>query len=219
MLGMMFPESTDPLNVLCLGAHCDDIEIGCGGTLLELTRSRAVNCTWVVFCSNDIRSKEAQNCAESFLSDATCRDIRINSFRDGFLPYSAVQVKEYFESLKNIVNPDLIFTHYRNDKHQDHRFLAELALNTYRDHLILEYEIPKYDGDLGQPNLHIPISQELVHDKVEAIYNYYVSQQGKKWFDTGLFRSLMRIRGMETNSPSDYAESFYIHKAVLSIRN
>ncbi len=217
MLGLHFGDNGKPLKVLCLGAHCDDIEIGCGGTLLELTRQRSVECTWVVFCSNEVRAREAQVCAEDFLTHATRRDIRINSFRDGFLPYLGYEVKDSFESLKQGVDPDLIFTHYRNDKHQDHRLLSELALNTFRNHLILEYEIPKYDGDMGQPNLHVEISRDMVDKKVDLIYRNYVSQQGKKWFDKDLFRSLMRIRGMEINSVSDFAESFYSYKLLTHI--
>ncbi len=218
MLGLTLGTEGQPLKVLCLGAHCDDIEIGCGGTILELTKSRSIDCSWVVFCSNEIRAKEAQACAEAFLKDATHSDIRINSFRDGFLPYVGYEVKDYFESLKKDIDPDVVFTHYRNDKHQDHRLLSELALNTFRDHLILEYEIPKYDGDMGQPNLHIEIDEMLVQVKIDLIYNNYMSQQNKKWFDKDLFRSLMRIRGMEINSSSDYAESFYSHKTPLNLK-
>lgn len=217
MLGLTLGTEGQTLKVLCLGAHCDDIEIGCGGTILELTKSRNIDCSWVVFCSNEIRAKEAQTCATAFLKDATHRDIRINSFRDGFLPYVGYEVKDYFEALKKDINPDVIFTHYRNDKHQDHRLLSELALNTFRDHLILEYEIPKYDGDMGQPNLHVEISQDMVDKKVDLIYRNYVSQQGKKWFDKDLFRSLMRIRGMEINSVSDFSESFYSYKVLTNI--
>ena len=217
MLGLNLPDTNQPLKILCLGAHCDDIEIGCGGTILELTESRAIDCTWVVFCSNEIRAAEAKQCAEKFLKKAEHKNIIIKDFRDGFLPYVGYEVKDFFEKIKQQVSPDLIFTHYRHDKHQDHRIISELTLNTFRDHLILEYEIPKYDGDMGQPNLHMSISCDVVTLKVEAIYQAYISQQEKKWFDENLFRSLMRVRGMEANSASLYAESFYLHKGIITL--
>lgn len=217
MLGLSLPNTDEPLKVLCLGAHCDDIEIGCGGTILELTASREIDCTWVIFCSNDVRAAEAKECAEKFLQNAKHKNIIIKDFRDGFLPYVGYDVKDFFEEIKQQVSPDLIFTHYRHDKHQDHRLVSELTLNTFRDHLILEYEIPKYDGDMGQPNLHMSISGDGVDTKVKNIYRAYLTQHGKKWFDENLFRSLMRIRGMEANSPSFYAESFYFHKGIINL--
>ena len=216
MLGLTL-SGTKPLKALCLGAHCDDIEIGCGGTILALTESRPVECTWVVFCSNEVREIEAESCAEEFLQGAVQKDILINDFRDGFLPYLGYDVKEQFEELKKQISPDVIFTHYRHDKHQDHRLLSELALNTFRDDLILEYEIPKYDGDLGQPNTFMPLSLDHCQRKISMIDNHYASQRGKNWFDPELFQSLMRIRGMEINAPERYAEAFYCHKGKLSL--
>jgi len=214
MLGLKL-DSSKPLNILCLGAHCDDIEIGCGGTILELSESRPINCTWVVFCSNDIRAAEAKQCAEKFLEKAKHKNIIIKNFRDGFLPYVGYEVKDFFEEIKQQVSPDLIFTHYRNDKHQDHRIISELTLNTFRDHLILEYEIPKYDGDLGQPNCFMPITEINCKKKTSKIFKSYVSQGNKNWFSEDLFQSLMRIRGMEINAPEHHSEAFFCHKFRL----
>ncbi|MHA7924512.1 MAG: PIG-L deacetylase family protein [Marinobacter sp.] len=208
-----------PLNILCLGAHCDDIEIGCGGTILELSAQREVNCTWVVFCSNDERAREARDCAESFLSKTKKKDIWINDFKDGFLPYFGGQAKDYFEEIKSKICPDLIFTHYREDKHQDHRFISELTLNTFRDHLILEYEIPKYDGDMCSPNCFFEVSRESASTKIKNILDNYKTQNKKKWFTEDLFMALMRIRGMESNSSSSLSEAFYGNKIVITNRS
>lgn len=217
MLGLSLPNTDEPLKILCLGAHCDDIEIGCGGTILELTASREIDCTWVVFCSNDVRAAEAKACAEKFLQNAKHKNIIIKDFRDGFLPYVGYDVKDFFEEVKQQVSPDLIFTHYRDDKHQDHRLVSELTLNTFRDHLILEYEIPKYDGDMGQPSAYMPVNEEYSLKKVLLIDGSYKSQRDKNWFDQELFKSLMRIRGMEINAPERYAEAFYSYKAKLTM--
>lgn len=217
MLGLNLTNTAEPLKVLCLGAHCDDIEIGCGGTILELTVSREIDCTWVVFCSNDVRAAEAKECAEKFLQNAKHKNIIVKDFRDGFLPYVGYDVKDFFEEIKQQVSPDLIFTHYRNDKHQDHRLISELTLNTFRDNLILEYEIPKYDGDMGQPSAYIPVNEEHSLKKVLLIDGSYKSQRDKNWFDQELFKSLMRIRGMEINAPERYAEAFYSYKAKLTM--
>ncbi|SEA44901.1 N-acetylglucosaminyl deacetylase, LmbE family [Desulfuromusa kysingii] len=217
MLGLNLPHTDEPLKVLCLGAHCDDIEIGCGGTILELTANRAIDCTWVVFCSNEVRAAEAQACAEKFLHNAKHINIIIKDFRDGFLPYLGYEVKDFYEEIKQQVSPDLIFTHYRQDKHQDHRLVSELTLNTFRNHLILEYEIPKYDGDMGQPNAYVPVNEKYSLKKVLLIDGSYKSQRDKNWFDPELFKSLMRIRGMEINASERYAEAFYSYKEKLTI--
>ncbi len=214
MLGLKF-DNSDPLNVLCLGAHCDDIEIGCGGTILELIGRRSINCYWVVFCSNEARNIEAQDCAKKFLNKVDKKRVIVKSFRDGFLPYVGYEVKDFFEDLKHEFSPDIIFTHYRQDKHQDHRIISELTLNTFRNHLILEYEIPKYDGDLGQPNSYMPISERNRNKKLSFILEHFSSQKNKSWFSEDLFSSLMRIRGMEVNSYSNYAEAFYAPKISL----
>lgn len=205
----------DGLKVLWLGAHCDDIEIGCGGTVMRLTKEYAGSkMKWVVFTSNPERAQEARKSADHFLQGAKEKEVAVLNFRDGFLPYEAVAVKNYFEELKSF-QPDIIFTHCRHDLHQDHRLVSDLTWNTFRDHLILEYEIPKYDGDLGNPNFFVPLDLDVVNRKVEALHNYYPSQSGKHWFDKETFFSIMRIRGLECVSKGRYAEGFYVRKAVF----
>jgi LmbE family N-acetylglucosaminyl deacetylase len=206
-----------PRQVLCLGAHCDDLEIGCAGTVLKLIEAPVPPAfTWVVFASDTRREAEALKSAEALLRRASGARILIHKFRDGFLPYEGGAVKETFEELKGEVAPDLILTHYRGDLHQDHRLVAELTWNTFRDHLILEYEIPKYDGDLGAPNVFVPLDESLVRRKVEAILDGFPSQAGKRWFDAETFRSLLRLRGMECQAPDHHAEAFYCRKLVLA---
>lgn len=201
--------------VLCLGAHCDDLEIGCGGTVLHLAeRPDPPAFTWVVFASDATREAEALRSAETLLRGARSARIVVKKFRDGFLPYEGGLVKEVFEELKGEVAPDLVLTHYREDLHQDHRLISELTWNTFRDHLILEYEVPKYDGDLGVPNFFVPLEESLCRRKVDTILTSFASQRGKRWFTEDLFRSMLRLRGMECNAPSNYAEAFYCRKLV-----
>ena len=208
-------DTSRPLNVLCLGAHSDDIEIGCGGTILRLARQYS-NCVfhWVVFSATGVRAGEAQRAAELFTKDAVIKGPTLKDFRDGFMPFVGADVKAIFEDLK-AVSPDLVFTHNRKDAHQDHRLLAELTWNTFRDHLILEYEIPKYDGDMGQPNFFIPLESDVCQLKVRYLLDAFQSQRSKRWFQGETFNSLMRLRGMECNAPSGYAEAFYCRKLVL----
>jgi LmbE family N-acetylglucosaminyl deacetylase len=204
-------------SILCLGAHGDDIEIGCGGTILRLLEECPnFNVQWVIFSCvpNQGRRREARNSAKSFLQNAKKR-IVIKDFRDGFFPFVGDQVKEYFEQLKNEISPDLIFTHHRNDLHQDHRLLSGLTWNTFRDNLILEYEIPKYDGGLGSPNFFVPLSERVCSKKVEYLLKYFGSQKAKHWFTKDVFLSMLRVRGLECNSPSNYAEAFYSHKLII----
>ena len=208
-------DQESPLQILCLGAHSDDIEIGCGGTVLQLA-GQYPDCTfhWVVFSAIGVRAMEAQCAAARFTSAAHLVGPVLKSFQDGFLPFVGPEVKRVFEELKEI-SPDLIFTHNRKDAHQDHRLLAELTWNTFRNHLILEYEIPKYDGDLGQPGFFVPLQPEACHNKVQFIMEAFKSQHSKRWFQPETFFSLMRLRGMECNAPSGYAEAFYCRKMVL----
>jgi LmbE family N-acetylglucosaminyl deacetylase len=204
------------LKILCLGAHCDDIEIGCGGsiiTLLEKYQKTEVN--WVVFSSNKARAEEANASAESFLLDAGEKKIVIKDFRDGFFPYIGGEIKSFFEKLKSSINPDIIFTHFRNDLHQDHRLISELTWNTFRDHFILEYEIVKYDGDLGAPNLFIHLSRGVSEKKAGIIVKVFNSQGHRSWFTSDAFLSIMRIRGLESNAPEKYAEAFYCRKMIF----
>jgi len=213
MLNLLL-NSTKPLNILCLGAHCDDIEIGAGGTLLKIFDTYKVNSVkWVVFSSNEIRKKEAIDSAAKFLEKVDHNDVIVKSHRDGFLPFVAAEVKDGFEELKTTFTPDLIFTHYRDDRHQDHRLVSDLTWNTWRNHLILEYEIPKYDGDLGIPNFYVPVDEKYIDRKNSVLLDAFVSQHEKHWFDDATFKALPRLRGME--SATLYAEAYYARKIVL----
>jgi LmbE family N-acetylglucosaminyl deacetylase len=208
-----------PRVVLCLGAHCDDIEIGCGGTVLRLLEANPeLEVHWVVLCSDELRRREAAEGARRFLGADAEKRVRIQDFRDGFLPYEGREVKEFFERLKGEVQPELILTHYRSDLHQDHRVVSELTWNTFRNHLILEFEIPKYDGDLGVPNFFVPLSEAQVARKCEHVLAAFASQRGRRWFSEDTFRALMRLRGIECNAPGSYAEAFYARKIVLQPR-
>jgi LmbE family N-acetylglucosaminyl deacetylase len=204
-----------PLNVLCLGAHSDDIEIGCGGTILRLLAEHAhLHVTWVVLSAHGVRRDEALTSADSFLSGAEGKRILPQSFRDGFFPYQGEEIKEFFESLKSNPSPDLIFTHYRQDRHQDHRVVSDFTWNTFRDHLILEYEIMKYDGDLGAPNFFVNLDRPTCGRKVAQIMDIFKTQADHRWFTEDAFWSLLRVRGVECNAPEGYAEAFYSRKAA-----
>jgi LmbE family N-acetylglucosaminyl deacetylase len=206
--------------VLCLGAHSDDIEIGCGGTVLRLIQqSKSIEFYWVVLSSNSARAKEAERSANAFLNAARDKTVVVKSFRDGFLPYLGPPVKESFEEIKKVFTPDVIFTHCRHDLHQDHRLVCELTWNTFRDHFILEYEIPKYDADLRSPNLFVPLSEIQARKKVNSLSRYFATQQNKQWFSEELFYGLMRLRAAESGSPARYAEAFYCRKALLGTLN
>ena len=202
--------------ILCLGAHCDDIEIGCGGAMLRLAREFPdVEVYWAVFGSDVIRAREAQDSASKFLRTIQHKTVVINEFKNSFFPYCGAQIKERFEQLKGEVTPDIIFTHYREDLHQDHKIVSELTWNTFRDNLILEYEIPKYDGDLGRPNLFVPLAEEEWQLKIDNILESFESQKDKHWFTRETFQSIMRLRGIESNAPSGYAEAFFCRKAAF----
>ena len=207
-----------PLRLLCLGAHCDDIEIGCGGTILSLAAAgRELEVWWIVFSSDERRKQEALNSAESFLENVVNKKVMIHRLRDGFFPYVGAELKECFEQLKSEVSPDVILTHCRHDLHQDHRLVSELTWNTFRNQLILEYEIPKYDGDFGSPNVFVPLDESICRCKIDNIVRVFVSQNRRNWFSRELFSSILRLRGMEANACSGYAEAFYCRKAVLGI--
>jgi LmbE family N-acetylglucosaminyl deacetylase len=217
MLELTLPSPGRPLRVLAIGAHADDIEIGCGGTILRLAAaSPDLRVDWVVCSAAGPRRDEAAAGADAFLGDVADRKVELGSFRDGFLPYSGAGPKEFFEALKDR-DPDVVLTHHRGDLHQDHRLVGELTWNTFRDHLILEYEVPKYDGDLGAPGAFVHLSEEVARRKVDALVATYASQREKRWFTTDTFLGLMRLRGMESNSPSGYAEAFYSGKAVIGV--
>ncbi len=175
-----------PLRILCLGCHSDDIEIGCGGTILRLAGEHP-NCEihWVVFSAVGIRESEAKQGARLFVNPAQLQGPTLKAFPDGFMPFVGAEVKTVFEDLKKVVSPDLIFTHNRADAHQDHRLVAELTWNTFRDHLVLEYEIPKYDGDMGRPNVFVPLAPETYQKKIDNIMNAFQSQQSKQLVSKG----------------------------------
>jgi LmbE family N-acetylglucosaminyl deacetylase len=204
--------------VLAIGAHSDDLEIGCGGTILALTQSQPhVSIHWVVLAAPGERGEEARASASALLASAEDRSIEVHSFRDGYLPHTAADVKDLFEDLKKRVDPQLVLTHQRDDLHQDHRLACELTWNTFRSQVILEYEIPKWDGDVGRPNLYVPLSEDQVAGKLELLAEHFGSQRRKDWFEPELFRGLMRIRGMECRAPSGFAEAFVARKLVLGI--
>lgn len=205
------------LRVLCLGAHCDDIEIGCGGTILRLLQEHSnIVIHWVVFSSGPDRKREALKSAQAFLNRAKKRpQIIVHHFPDSFFPYSGAEIKKSIHQLSREFLPDLVFTHYRQDLHQDHRLISELTWNAFRNHLILEYEIPKYDGDLGACNLFVPLTESICRKKITHILKYFRSQSEKSWFTRETFTSLLRLRGIECNSSSGYAEGFYCRKMVL----
>lgn len=204
-----------PIYVLCLGAHSDDIEIGCGGTLLQLKKTCPnLKFRWIVFTAAGARGREAQKGAELFTAGCE-KELTLKEFSDGYLPYNGGAVKDFFEELKGGVRPDLIFTHWQGDAHQDHRLISELTWNTFRNHLILEYEIPKYDGDMGRPNVFMPLEAPLYQQKVDHLHAAFESQRAKPWFQPETFHGLMRLRGMESNSPSGYAEAFHARKLVV----
>ena len=201
--------------VLFLGAHCDDVEIGCGGTLAALGEQHpAVRVNVVLFAGDAVRAAESRAAIKRLHPGIPEAGIEIHDFRDGFFPAHWAEVKERIEQLRKRVNPDIVFTHHEDDRHQDHRVVCELTWNTFRNHAVVEYEIPKYDGDLGRPNLYVPLSASLVQRKIDALLACFPSQAGKRWFTDDLFRALMRVRGMECNAESGFAEAFHARKLV-----
>jgi LmbE family N-acetylglucosaminyl deacetylase len=204
-----------PLKILCMGAHSDDIEIGCGGTILRLA-DQYPGCEfhWVVFNAIGIRETEAKRGAQLFAGSGL-KGPQLKSFQDGFMPYVGGEVKAVFENDLKQLSPDLVFTHNGNDAHQDHRLISQLTWNTFRGHFILEYEIPKYDGDLGQPNVFVPLEKGVCEKKIGYLMEAFQSQQTKRWFQPDTFLSLMRLRGMECAASSGYAEAFYCRKLLI----
>lgn len=206
------------ISVLCLGAHADDIEIGAGATLLHWIRSTAcLDVHWCVLSAAGGRAAEAEASACDLLAGTAATTIEIAGFRDGFFPCQGEAIKAWFENLKARVDPDIILTHRADDAHQDHREVARHTRTVFRDHLILEYEIPKWDGDLGQPNLYVPVESALLERKIDLLHRHFGSQRSKDWFDPETFRGLARIRGMECRSPHRYAEAFFTRKMALSL--
>jgi LmbE family N-acetylglucosaminyl deacetylase len=215
-LSIGWPDAA-PARVLAIGAHSDDIEIGCGGTLLKLLeRGSIAEICWVVLSGNSDRADEARRSAEAMLDGVPRSEILIRDFPDGFFPYEGQRIKDFFEELKADLSPDVVFTHQREDLHQDHRVCCELTWNTFRDHLILEYEVPKYDGDMSAPNTFVTLDEHLRERKIDHLMRFFGTQRSKRWFQEDLFASLLRLRGMECNSPTTYAEAFFCRKAVLA---
>jgi LmbE family N-acetylglucosaminyl deacetylase len=213
------PGAGKRLEILCLGAHSDDIEIGCGATVLGLLAEHPrATVHWVVLSSEGKRGKEARRSAARFLGRRPGANVVVKEFRNGYFPFVGAEIKDFFETLKREVSPDVVFTHYRDDRHQDHRVISDLTWNTFRDHLVLEYEVPKYDGDLGTPNFFVPVGGKIARRKASMVLSSFPSQRDKHWFTEEVFLGLMRLRGVECASPTGYAEAFYARKAVLGFR-
>jgi len=217
MLNLTFERRRDSIfRILCLGAHSDDIEIGCGGTVLRILEENPdAEVLWVVMGASGQRADEATASAKSFLARARQKEVIVKEFRDGFFPYIGAEIKGFFEELKRRFAPDLVLTHCRNDLHQDHRLVSELTWNTFRNHLILEYEILKYDGDLGTPNVFVPLTESLARRKVGILLDSFRSQLKKNWFTEDAFLAILRLRGLECNAPEKYAEAYHARKLVL----
>ena len=217
MIPLSVARDGDLRRVLCIGAHSDDIEIGCGGTLMQLVAAHpTLDVHWVVLSGSERRAAEARCAASRFLAAARNPRLTIKSFRDGFFPYIGAEIKSFFEELKSELSPDLIFTHHRNDFHQDHRLVAELTWNTFRDQAIFEYEIPKYDGDLVTPNVFVPLAESTRREKISFLMESFVSQRDKPWFTPETFNGLLRLRGIECASPTGFAEGFHVRKSTIT---
>ena len=217
MKGLQLARAGEKLSVLCFGAHSDDIEIGLGGTLLGLIASGVeLDIYWCVLSGRGERNQEARGSALAFLDGVASKQIEIADFDDSFFPDQSRDIKGWMAAMRGRVAPDVIFTHRREDAHQDHRQVNSLTWNLFRDHLILEYEVPKWDGDLGQPNFYVPIPAETLDRKVALLMRHFGSQRSKDWFDAETFRGLARIRGMECRASEGFAEAFTLRKATLS---
>ncbi len=210
------PEPHARLTMLCIGAHCDDIEIGCGGTILRLLAEHPGSSVhWVVLASSPRRADEAQSAANTFLEGAGHRTVAVKTFRESYFPYMGAEIKDYFETLPAVSDPQLIFSHYHLDRHQDHRLVAELTWNTFRNHLIFEYEIPKYEGDLDRPNTYVALTRAHADRKVDLLMKHFPSQSTRPWFKAETFHSLMTVRGNEAVAPEGRAEAFHVRKLVV----
>lgn len=216
MISALLQSGRQKLKVLLLGAHSDDIEIGCGGTVLTLLRRRKVDVRWAVFSAVGERKEEACRGASSFLGSAAA-GVRLHEFRDGYFPSQLEAIKESLEEIAKSFRPDAVFTHTRDDRHQDHRVISDLTWNTFRQSLVLEYEIPKWDGDLGRPNAYVPLTAQVMKRKSALLMRSFASQRSKDWFDERTFEALARLRGMECRAPHGYAEAFHARKLVLGL--
>lgn len=206
------------LSVLCLGAHSDDIEIGAGGSLLSLVEAGVkLDVTWCVLSAEDERGHEARSSALAFMAGANSCDIKLGTFKDSFFPYHGEAIKKYLDDIRRLRAYDLVLTHRRDDAHQDHREVCALTWNAFRDHLILEYEIPKWDGDLGQPNTYVPLPQKVIETKIALLMQHFGSQRSKDWFEPDTFRGLARLRGLECRAPGRFAEAFWMRKVRIDL--
>jgi len=213
---MIFPTKVPVRRLLCLGAHADDLEIGCGGTVLRLLEAvPGIEVHWHVFSATGPRRREARASARHFLAEARRPRIAVHSFRESYFPQAWAAIKNEFERIKRRLEPDLVLTHAREDRHQDHRVLSDLAWNTFRQSFLLEYEIPKYDGDLGQPNYYVALDEGIARRKIAAILKYFPSQAHRHWFTEDTFRALLRLRGIEGGPQTRLAEAFYARKMVV----
>jgi LmbE family N-acetylglucosaminyl deacetylase len=209
-------QKPEAFNLLCLGAHSDDIEIGCGGIILRLIKEISdLSVRWVVFSASSERAVEARNSAAAFLGGAKASRVEILNFRDGYFPFQGAEIKDFFEALKRDFDPSLVLTHWKGDAHQDHRLVADLTHNTFRNHLVLEYEIPKYDGDLGNPSCFVPLTRAQTLAKIELILQHFPSQRHHVWFTEETFLAMARLRGIGCNAPEGLAEAFHARKIVL----
>ena len=215
MLTLSLGDEHAPLEVLLVGAHADDIEIGCGATVMQLARSRPLTCHWIVLSGCDERAAEAAASARAFGAEAVELDVRVESFPESYFPYCGRELKDYVQSLAAEISPDIVFTHHDGDFHQDHRIVAELCWNAFRDHLILEYEVPKYDGDLGRPNVFVGVEASMKARKIELLMSAFPSQGERYWYTEETFEALLRLRGVEARAPSGYAEAFFARKVNL----
>lgn len=216
MLSLPLGPTGSPLRLLCLGAHSDDIEIGCGGTLLRLLSEHpGSSVTWAVFAAAGPREAEARRSAAAYLAEVADAKVELHQFRESYFPFVGAEIKDAFEKLKGGFDPDVVFAHRHDDMHQDHRVIAELAWNTFRNHLILQYEIPKYEGDLGTPNVFVPLQRAQADRKVQLLLEHFPSQAHRTWWHPDTFHGLMTVRGIECNAPARRAEAFYVRKLVL----
>jgi LmbE family N-acetylglucosaminyl deacetylase len=208
-------QAAAPLRLLCLGAHSDDIELGCGGTILRLLSEHPGSTIhWVVFSATPQREAEARASAADFVAAAAESTVLVKGFRESYFPYVGAEIKDFFEELK-ATKPDVVLSHHFRDVHQDHRTIAELTWNTFRNHLVAEYEIPKYEGDLGTPNLFVPIPRAIADRKVELLLRHFPTQAQRTWFHPDTFHGIMKIRGIECNAPEGRAEAFHVRKVVI----
>jgi len=216
MRGLGLARRGEELSILCLGAHSDDIEIGAGGTILGLIASGVkLNVHWCVLSAGGLRSAEARGAAEAFLEGSRSSTVDVADFEDSYFPAHSRSIKQWLIEVRSRIDPDVVLTHARFDAHQDHREVNQLTWNVFRDHLVLEYEIPKWDGDLCQPNAYVPLTADVLERKIELLHEHFGTQRSKDWFDRATFAGLARLRGMECRAPEHFAEAFTLRKAKI----